>query len=753
LRGEDGNVLLAGDEVWIPEPREKKVAVTTGETRRVRLKAAPTKLRLYVLDGARAPRKDVSYTVEIDGAGPQAGMTSAAGLVEADVPVGAAKAILRFDWQTIVLNLGELDPIGLRTGQIQRLRALGCFPAAVGDEEPDEEAFGDALRRFQSDFTEMDPTGVPDDETLRELRKVYTGEVARASGRTEKNGSSGGAPGHVEIPVFTDPEAFAPESTLPFFRADDQKAGGGALWCSRPIPVYRDAYPVSPNTPNTIVETAHEFLYLDVGVWAAHQQSFAVVARGDVYLCDYVPRPTDACLIDPPPRVTNPKVDNELVQEFFSCLGDLGHEVRMVKHAQVRGRPASLVKSERLHVLLPDSHMPPITWWLPNYEDGITDRLFGLTPGGKAISQFQELFFALGLQRYEGHQAKYLPGWFRDTEAYTAAQGTYESLACWLESQDWFGKAGEPPKTFRPSRQADIFGPAAQSLADFVRGITQVSRTSSLLTRGNLSVVHLGDLFEVWIGTPEFLFQEPKGEQGELKWADNAPVEYADSPSGKTDAKSSWMKAVDYLARVMLLNMSVIDAMKDLSAALRVEQPAEAPYNQAVTTDHAVFLWGNHEAYLMDRRVSDALGIDARHEDYVDPPNHLFAEHGHLWDEWNRDTAKQNGWVSGYSNAQKVQWHARVRDAEGIYQNGNALLFTGEDVRYCYYRGAAFRYLMANCFPAGPSWPLGIFAMGHTHERQLTTVRVRPGVPSERAKGIVPGVLSTLGAATKTVGF
>jgi hypothetical protein len=141
------------------------------------------------------------------------------------------------------------------------------------------------------------------------------------------------------------------------------------------------------------------------------------------------------------------------------------------------------------------------------------------------------------------------------------------------------------------------------------------------------------------------------------------------------------------------------------------------------------------------------LDIGRRLETYEDHRSHLFAEHGHAWDAFNRDTSA----ARGYTLAQFVQLSSDVRHVEGLLYSTKAQWLSGEEDRPAYYRGAASRYLATSCFPQNRSWSLGIFAMGHTHDRQLTIVRVRAGTEAERTQGEIRGAIDSTSRALESV--
>ncbi|MET0395876.1 MAG: hypothetical protein ABW277_03555 [Longimicrobiaceae bacterium] len=135
LRG-NPNVLLAGDEVVVPDLREKRVPAATGRRHRFRRRGVPEKLRMQVMDSDQ-PRAGVAYVLEIDGARRE-GRADAEGRIEEWIPPGARAGKLVIgsgeDADEIDLQLGGLDPVTTEAGVRARLENLGFLHAASGEE-------------------------------------------------------------------------------------------------------------------------------------------------------------------------------------------------------------------------------------------------------------------------------------------------------------------------------------------------------------------------------------------------------------------------------------------------------------------------------------------------------------------------------------------------------------------------------------------------------------------------------------------
>lgn len=178
LRARRGNpnVLLAGDEVVIPDPVEKVVAAGTEQKNSFR---APGKLELSVrlLDFVHQPLADVEYAFVIDGKKQPAARTGGDGLATAEVSRTLRTASLALPWGTFPIELGSLDPARTVSGMQQRLRNLGFDPGPI------DGILGPRTRRAMREFqaaesgAELVPSGEPDAETIARLRELHDDQV------------------------------------------------------------------------------------------------------------------------------------------------------------------------------------------------------------------------------------------------------------------------------------------------------------------------------------------------------------------------------------------------------------------------------------------------------------------------------------------------------------------------------------------------------------------------------------------------
>ncbi|MFZ2148954.1 MAG: peptidoglycan-binding domain-containing protein [Sedimentisphaerales bacterium] len=166
----DPNVLLAGDEVFIPDKREKTESGATEERHRFRKKGVPAMLRIRLIDDDK-PRANESYTLEIDGE-LFSGTTDDDGTLEHPISPGAKKGRLLVgeEQDEYLLDLGYLDPVDEIAGVQGRLNNLGFHCGAVdGVLGPKTEA---ALTDFQKRCG-LPESGKIDQATRDKLIDIY----------------------------------------------------------------------------------------------------------------------------------------------------------------------------------------------------------------------------------------------------------------------------------------------------------------------------------------------------------------------------------------------------------------------------------------------------------------------------------------------------------------------------------------------------------------------------------------------------
>jgi hypothetical protein len=166
----DPNVLLEGDEVYLPDPTTKtETRPTKAKHTFVRL-GEPTKIKIQMKKMGK-PRANEQYTIEIDGVS-ITGVTDGSGNVEQFMPGNSRRAVLKLKdgKEEYRLKIGHLDPVEETSGVQQRLSNLGFD---CGDEDgylgPVTKA---AIAKFQKQQGLM-VTGEPNALTCNKLKELH----------------------------------------------------------------------------------------------------------------------------------------------------------------------------------------------------------------------------------------------------------------------------------------------------------------------------------------------------------------------------------------------------------------------------------------------------------------------------------------------------------------------------------------------------------------------------------------------------
>lgn len=131
----DMNALLPGDELVIPDKREKEVERPTGAMHRFRLRGVPAKYRVQLVSRGQ-PIANCPYVLTIDEMTELSGKTDAKGVIDVFVPPDSRRGLLRVDRSPddsnliLEISFGCVDPIEEISGVQKRLTNLGydCGP-------------------------------------------------------------------------------------------------------------------------------------------------------------------------------------------------------------------------------------------------------------------------------------------------------------------------------------------------------------------------------------------------------------------------------------------------------------------------------------------------------------------------------------------------------------------------------------------------------------------------------------------------
>jgi hypothetical protein len=170
------NILLPGDQVFIPDREEKQESGPTDKKHTFTVDKKTLKLRLLLEDFYEKPIAGAQCALLIDGQVYQL-TTDGNGKLEQEIPLDAKEGTLTirgdqtpFANEVIPIRIGHLDPLDELSGQIARLNNLGYFAGKLDGSDTD--AFESAVEEFQCDHG-LKVDGDCGPKTQDKLRQVH----------------------------------------------------------------------------------------------------------------------------------------------------------------------------------------------------------------------------------------------------------------------------------------------------------------------------------------------------------------------------------------------------------------------------------------------------------------------------------------------------------------------------------------------------------------------------------------------------
>jgi hypothetical protein len=182
---ENPNVLLPGDEVFVPERQEKQLNAAT-DMRHKYVKKGSLRLRVIIQDSTGEPFRNATLSLSIHGR-LETVQTDGNGLLAHNIPADARAAVLTFFdtdapfTDPVKIGIGNLDPIDTSTGWIGRLNNLGYFAGSIDPLPPDasqeqknerDRLLKSAIEEFQCD-NRLQVDGICGPKTQHTLKEVY----------------------------------------------------------------------------------------------------------------------------------------------------------------------------------------------------------------------------------------------------------------------------------------------------------------------------------------------------------------------------------------------------------------------------------------------------------------------------------------------------------------------------------------------------------------------------------------------------
>jgi hypothetical protein len=196
----DPNVLLPGDQVFVPPLKKGYESAATEQRHRYRLKDTPAMLHLRLVDDENEPRAGIDYTLNVNGHFIE-GRTDDDGCIDESIRPNTGKVILTvrppppeqdddqddqvytgpptqnstsMQQQEAVeeyeIQLGAIDPASEIVGIQERLHNLG-YELVEPSGELDQPT-QNALRHFQG-RNKLEVTGILDDATKQKLEEIH----------------------------------------------------------------------------------------------------------------------------------------------------------------------------------------------------------------------------------------------------------------------------------------------------------------------------------------------------------------------------------------------------------------------------------------------------------------------------------------------------------------------------------------------------------------------------------------------------
>ena len=173
----DPNVIFPGDQLFVPERREKVESRGADQRHSFRLNLSSVQLRLVLLDEDLRPMANTAYTLTFRDTTLE-GRSDGGGMVQHDIPADLDSATLvtkftrdgeetGFTWD---LKLGQLDPVTELTGVQARLNNLGYNTGPVDGVQGPRTT--DAIKQFQEKF-QLKVDGIVGPVTRAKLTEVY----------------------------------------------------------------------------------------------------------------------------------------------------------------------------------------------------------------------------------------------------------------------------------------------------------------------------------------------------------------------------------------------------------------------------------------------------------------------------------------------------------------------------------------------------------------------------------------------------
>lgn len=169
----DINVLMPGDEIFLPDKVAKEESCATEQRHTFKRKGVPEKLNVQFLDLYGKPLANKPYKLDLDGKR-TTGNLDGDGRLDIYIPPNAEEARIEVgpngSLASMTLNLGHLDPVSEPSGVQARLKNLGYYSGPI-DGQPSE-SLDAAVLAFRSS-NGLEAKGEIDDALRDKLKEIH----------------------------------------------------------------------------------------------------------------------------------------------------------------------------------------------------------------------------------------------------------------------------------------------------------------------------------------------------------------------------------------------------------------------------------------------------------------------------------------------------------------------------------------------------------------------------------------------------
>lgn len=168
------HVLHPGDVVSVPDKKEKTVGAADATIHTFQVKKSKLLLRIAIKDYFSEPIAGAACVLKVEGV-PIMETTTDASVIEREISATDRKGRLEIMGFDLVVQLGHLDPVDQKTGQIARLNNPGYGAGPLDPVDPKLRT--SAIEKFQCNQNLRDGsgtvTGVCDARTQATLKAVH----------------------------------------------------------------------------------------------------------------------------------------------------------------------------------------------------------------------------------------------------------------------------------------------------------------------------------------------------------------------------------------------------------------------------------------------------------------------------------------------------------------------------------------------------------------------------------------------------